>query len=86
MSLLLNSLAIYAIVCMAISTLFVVHNLTDLSKEANLREMRDDVFVIGVIFTILTSPFWIPKAIVVTVRILRQEIANACQSLDEDHQ
>jgi hypothetical protein len=82
----LELLVIYALVCMAVTTIVLIENLTKVSEEAPLVKMRGDLFVIGAIFVILTSPFWIPGVIVGVAKQLWQEIIDKCQSSEEDRQ
>jgi hypothetical protein len=43
------------------------------------------VFITGILFVVLISPFSLPGIVVRIIRKLRREIIEQCQLWDEDH-
>lgn len=84
MGLALQILVIYALGCMLFMVVVMIWGLKEIMDKVP-PGTRCDVFVIGIFFVILTSPFSIPVAVVKIIRTTWQEIMDRCQSLDEDH-
>ena len=79
----LQCLAIYALVCMVHTAIVMFQNFNEVKAKIP-PETRYGVFIPGVIFVILTSPFWIPSVVMSSTRRICKEIINRCRSLDED--
>jgi hypothetical protein len=84
MTVALQVLAVYALVCMVITARTMFHGFGELVD--NLPPgTRYGVFVAGLIYVVLISPFQIPVIVVKTVRELWQEIKEQCRSSGGDH-
>jgi hypothetical protein len=76
-------LVIYVLVCMAFTTTVLTKNLNKLSDDEPLLKTRDDLFVLGTIYVLATSPFWMPGVVVRMIRALWQEIIDRYRSMEE---
>jgi hypothetical protein len=83
MILVLQCLAIYAVVCMAFTAVTMIQNFSEV-VDSLPPGTRYDVFVAGLLFVVLISPVHIPVVLVRLIRKLWQEIIDKCQLLDED--
>ena len=76
-------LAVYALTCMAIMSLVMFNGFDELVNKAP-PGTRSDLFIVGIILTILTSPFSMPGIVVKIIKRLWREAEDQCQSLEED--
>lgn len=82
--LVLECLTIYALACMVFTAVVMVRSFNEVVDEVP-SGTRSGVFVVGILFVVLTSPFWVPRVAMRIIRTLRQEIVKACQLSEEDH-
>ena len=71
-------LAIYALVCMVLSALYIMRHFDTICRKTTIPEhMRSEsvypIFMAGVVYMVLTSPVWVPlTAYQVVVMVIRE--------------
>jgi hypothetical protein len=73
MTLALEVLGVYVLVCVAVTAMLMVKNLTRLTSDVPVAQGDGDLFAIGVILVILTSPFWMPGVVIKTALAMWKE-------------
>ena len=81
----LQILVIYVFVCMSLAAIVTIQNMKMVVEKIS-PTTRYTIFIIGLVLTVLTSPFWMPKSVVRVIRALWKEIVDKCRLLDGDHQ
>lgn len=71
---LVKSLVVYALACMVWSTIFVVRHLDELEKNSLTPGCPYFIFAAGIVWLILSSPFWVLKVISHVVANVIREI------------
>ena len=77
-------LAVYWLVCMAVATFSIVKNFDELKRDMSWKCCSYVLFMAGVVYVVLTSPFWIPRVMRGFFKNLRENYEKAMKELQEN--